>query len=118
LTIATSEEFFRDAPSPLRVLCLSPARALMNLITYAALKCWATVNRPLRGRNKLVPRLRRWYPKILHLAVLILLRAVLGWASNDKKLKFADVLLSAGSVAKPWQLTQEPGPGSFGLLPV
>jgi hypothetical protein len=53
-----------------------------------------------------------------HLAVFILLRAVLGWASNGRKLKLADVLLSAGSVAKVWQLIQEPGPGRFGLLPV
>ena len=36
----------------------------------------------------------------LHRAVFILLRAVLGCAKNGRKLKFAEVLLSAGSVAK------------------
>jgi hypothetical protein len=51
-----------------------------------------------------------------HSAVWIWLRAVGGFARPGRKLKFANVFLSAGNFAKLWQLTQDPGALPFPVL--
>lgn len=74
---------------------------------------WKRYSHPELRRNR-----HRLQSAPHHRAVLIWLRAVDGRARPGRKLKLADVFLSAGSFAKLWQLTQEPGPGPSFSLPV